>query len=188
VFQSNWNKALGPGQLIGDSAARVKVVVFDDLECPYCKRFNSVVRTVRKRFPGDVSLLFVHFPLPNHRFARLAARAAECGGNQGRFEPLVDALFEKQDSLGIKDWVSYARDAGIRDTLAFRVCVADTTRLPKIEAGIELGKEFRLRGTPTVLINGWRMAGVPTDSEMFATVASVLNGKNPFPTRGEITR
>jgi hypothetical protein len=76
---------------------------------------------VRARYPKDVGLFFVHFPLPMHRFARPAARATECAGLQGKFGQMVDAVYNKQDSLGLKSWSDYGRDAGVADTVAFRL-------------------------------------------------------------------
>jgi protein-disulfide isomerase len=47
----------------------------------------------------QVSLIYIHFPLTGHRFAMPAARAAECAGNQGRFQAMYDQLFDGQDSF-----------------------------------------------------------------------------------------
>jgi hypothetical protein len=98
---------------------------------------------------------FMHYPLPQHEHALPGARAVECAQTAGQFEPFLDVLYEKQDSLGIKPWRSYALDTGIQDVLAFNECVADTMSVSRIDSGVAIGNRLRVAGTPTVLINGW---------------------------------
>ncbi len=62
-------------------------------------------------------------------------------------------IFEKQDSLGLKTWVSYAVDSGVQDTVSFKQCNASEQPLPRVERGLELGGQIDARGTPTVIIN-----------------------------------
>jgi protein-disulfide isomerase len=111
-----WTDLLKDGVFIGDTAATVKIVEFGDFECPFCRRADSVFRIVKQKYGAEVALVYVHYPLPMHRFAIPAARAAECAGEQDRFAEMHDALFSKQDSLGLKSWMSFASETAIRDT------------------------------------------------------------------------
>ena len=126
-----------------------------------------------------MSTSFVHFPLDFHRFARPAARAAECAAAQDRFDEFADALFEKQDSLGLKPWGAYANAARVPDVLAFDRCVADTVTVARIENGRALGKQLDVQGTPTVLVNGWRLPMPPDSAELSSIISEVLAGKRP---------
>jgi len=117
-YVKGWNSLVGSGRLVGDSAARVTVVEFMDLECPFCRQLNSTLQTLKKTYRTGVAYEFVHYPLPGHRFASIAARAAECGAAAGRFTPIIDALYAQQDSFGIRPWAAYAANAGISDTAA----------------------------------------------------------------------
>lgn len=177
VLVPEWKEALPVGVLIGDSAARVKVVAFDDFECPFCKTFHTVVHDVMKAHPRDVSLTLVHFPVGGHRFATQAARAAECGGTRGKFSEVADLLFAKQDSLGIKAWSSFAVEAGIADTLAFSKCVLDPSPVKRIEAGRDIGEKLNVNATPTVIVNGWRYGRPPNRSELGKAVEALLRGE-----------
>jgi len=167
------------GVMVGDSAARVKIIEFSDLECPVCRRFQQTVRVVQAKYPKDVAVVFVHFPLPMHRFARPAARAGECAGNQ--FAAFVNLVYRKQDSLGLKPWTSYATEAGIRDTVPFAACVHATDPVPRIESGVALGLRMGIRGTPTIIVNGWRLQATPSEEELMRTVDALIAGKEPFP-------
>ena|SRR5688572_11003018 len=175
----NWNELVSAGIRVGSDKSPVTVVEFADFECPFCARFHSNFQTVQRQFGAKVSMLFVHFPLPSHRFARPTARAAECAATQGRFEGFADLLFRKQDSLGLKSWVSFAAEAGISDTARFAACARDTVAIARIDRGLALGRKIGVRGTPTIIVNGWRFATPPTDSQLVKTISSLLSGRKP---------
>ena len=173
-FFADWNGLSTIGVRNGPVDAPVTIVEFSDLECPFCRRFHETANRATGRYGNQVSRLFIHYPLPSHRFARPAARAAECAAGEDRFHAFVHAVFESQDSLGLKSWVAYAKDAGVIDTSAFLRCTMDTVSIPRIEQGLRAGKTYDIKGTPTVLVNGWRFASPPTESELIQVVDSIL--------------
>ena len=118
-LHTGWRELLDVGVLMGDVDAPIKIVEFADLQCPYCRQYHSILKNIRRRFGEKVATVFVHFPLSYHPSARPAARALECARSHDAFERFLDSVFEKQDSLGAKSWVSYATDAGIADTATF---------------------------------------------------------------------
>ena len=180
TFVERWKDLLPSGLTAGDPEAPVRIVVFSDMECPFCRQFHATLRRARQRFGPRVSYTFVHYPVSTHRFARPAARAVECAAAAGRFEQFQDVVFDKQDSLGLKTWESYAREAGLDDVAEFQRCVRDTIGIPRIDAGLVVGQKIGVRGTPTVLINGWRLPGTPPDTEVTRVIASFLAGTRPF--------
>jgi protein-disulfide isomerase len=173
TYEPNWRELVQAGVVIGSASAPVTVVEFSDLECPVCARFHTTVRDALKRFGDSVSFVFVHYPLAQHRFARNAARGAECAGQQGRFYEFVDAVYGRQDSLGLKPWPAFARQAGVRDLRAFSECMRDTQPRPRIERGLSAGERFQVKGTPTVIVNGWRFP-VPPFGVLEERIAEIL--------------
>lgn len=175
----DWQTLVGSGLRIGPSSARMTVVEFGDFECPFCRQFAQAFHDVRARYGADVALVFVDYPLTRiHRFALPSARAAACANDQGRFAAFHDAVYEKQDSLGLKSWVSYAVDAGVTDTMAFERCNASNAPVLAVETGQALGKRLQIRGTPTVFINGWRLSRPPDDSLLAALAAGIFAGRD----------
>jgi len=55
--------------------------------------------------------------------------------------------------------------------------VAGTARVARIEAGILLGKQLAVRGTPTVILNGWRFGNPPSQTELLQAIAALKDGK-----------
>jgi protein-disulfide isomerase len=179
-YTEGWRQALATGQLSGDATAPVTILEFGDLECPYCRTFNQALNHTIRSYPKQVAFVFVHFPLSGHRFARPAARVVECAKTFGKFFEGVDMVYNKQDSLGLKSWSSYANGLGISDTGRFNRCIADTTKMPAVEAGVALAHKMDITGTPTVFVNGWRFAGPPSDSVLAKVVGDILAGRKPF--------
>ncbi|MCC6316568.1 MAG: thioredoxin domain-containing protein [Gemmatimonadaceae bacterium] len=177
---ADWEELVEKGVFVGNPGAPVTVVEFSDLECPFCKKFHETLSAARTRYGDSLAFVHVYFPLPMHRFARPAARAAECARGQGRFYEFVSAVFAKQDSLGLRSWVDYAIDAKVGDTVTFRRCVADTVRLPLVEAGVAAAQQHSVRVTPTVIVNGWRFSRAPDDSLLAQTVETILAGLQPL--------
>jgi protein-disulfide isomerase len=159
--------------------AAVQILEFADFECPACRLYQTVLSRVQERFGSAVSVVYFHFPIEYHRFARIAARAAECAKDEGKFWEMANSLYLNQDSLGLKQWSSLARESGIRDTVVFVACVDKTDPLLAVDSGIAIGKRIKLTGTPTIIVNGWRFPRPPSEEVLVQTVSDLLAGKNP---------
>jgi protein-disulfide isomerase len=125
-----------------------------------------------------VALTYVHLPLPMHRFAVPAARAAECAGNEGRFEAMYDTLYARQDEFGITSWSELAATAGVKDSTAFDECLRKDVS-PRVVAGRQLATSLGISGTPTVIIQGWQLGRPPDLAELEKMVRAVMNGRSP---------
>ena len=180
TFVKSWREAIPIARFVGAESARVKLIEFADLECPFCAEFNRTSLVLRKRFSKDLAVGFVHLPLPNHRFARPAAHAAECALGQNRFAEFVDATYRLQDSLGLVSWTRIAKEAGISDTVSFGRCIVKQPKMQAVEAGVSLAERWGVRGTPTVVLNGWRYSSPPSESVLVRDIATLLAGKRPY--------
>jgi hypothetical protein len=180
AYVDNWRDAIPVGHAMGDPLSPIKLIEFGDLECPFCRSFNTTVHTVLKAFPGKVEYVFVQFPLPMHRFANPAARALECVAPSAFFQNALDVFYAKQDSLGLRSWATYAEEAGVRDTVAFARCTTMTAAAPMIVSGVAMGKKLGVAGTPTVVLNGWRYGEPPSDTELVRAIGDLLAGRRPY--------
>lgn len=173
-FIADWKSMLERGRLLGRSDALVHIVEFGDFECPFCARFQGSFSALREQYKDDVALTYIHYPLDNHRFALPAAHASECAARQGRFDVFAEMLFQRQDSLGTLPWVELARRSGVAEIESFSRCLEDTTALRLVNAGRLLAEKLKLRGTPTILVNGWMFPSPPTLAQLTDIADSVL--------------
>ncbi len=176
VAVDNWDELKSVGHAFGPANAPVTILEFGDFECPYCATFDrGALRGVRTLYRDSLRFVYRHWPLPYHRFAYPAARAAECAEEQGRFMPFHDALFARQDSLGLLPFVLVAKESGVSDTLGFAKCISSSLPVPAVERDIKaVGKLAGVNGTPTIFINGILLGYVPDSAELDQLVRSAL--------------
>lgn len=149
----------------GTPDAPVTIVEFSDFECPYCRMASGTVETVLEQYPGDVKLVYAHYPLPNHPWARPAAIAATCAAQQDNdaFWTLHDAYFAQQSELEATNVIVRSRaalsNAGI-DLAAWEACATDEGSsayqgaAAAVAAQEALGEEYGVRGTPAFFVDG----------------------------------
>ena len=82
--------------LRGAEDAKITIVEFSDIDCPFCKRFHTTMKQVMTDYDGQVNWVYRHFPLTSlHPDAAKKAAAAECAGNiagSEKFWQFVDSL------------------------------------------------------------------------------------------------
>jgi protein-disulfide isomerase len=169
-----WQSFARDGNRMGPADAPVTIVVFSDFQCPYCAVLMERLRKVRSAHPGEVAVVYRHFPVRGHVHAADAAKASECAAEQGRFEPFHDALFAARDSIGIVPWERFAASAGVPDLSAFQKCANAAGPVAALERDTVAARKLRVSATPTLLINSLRLVGTPPmDSlEAYVRIAS----------------
>jgi protein-disulfide isomerase len=156
--------ARDPDRVRGNPKAPVTIVEFSDFQCPYCHRIEPTLKELLAKYQGRVSLSFRDFPLRQiHPQAELAAEAARCAEEQGKFWEYHDALFagSKLDHDGL---VEQARALKL-DEGRFDACLAAGKYKPQIEQDMQDGIRAGVSGTPGFFINGIPLSGAqPLDS------------------------
>ncbi len=137
----------------GPENAPVTITLFDDFQCPYCARLAPTMDKVVAAYPQQVRVVFKHFPLNMHKFAKAAAIASIAARNQGKFWPLHDKLFANYNKLNDALIRELAESVGI-DMVRFDKDLADPALPQEVAADMQLGNQAGVRGTPAVFING----------------------------------
>jgi protein-disulfide isomerase len=170
-FHPKWEGWLPFGNNLDADRAPVVIIEFTDLECTYCARFHqTLLKRTREVFGPAVSFTLIHLPLKMHRFAEISAVAAECAAEQGRFSEFVDAVFLKQDSIGLKSWDSYAIEARVPDPAGLSRCMEGEAPLERVKAARALADRIGVSATPTLFVNGWRLPGPPEEAALFGII------------------
>ena len=112
-----------------------------------------MLEQVLEKYPDQVKLIFLSFPLANHKFAKKAAIAAFAAKKQGKFWEYHDRLFENLESLNDQKFVEIAREVGL-NMERFEKDINDLKIVARINQDIRLGAYLEVRATPTVFING----------------------------------
>jgi len=149
------------GYTLGSDSAPVEVTEYGDFECPACASFAVVqMPTIKEQLiaTGKVRWRYRDYPLPMHPYARLAAHAAQCAGEQGRFWEMHDQLFMNHgwaqtgnNPTGL--FRDFARAAGL-DVSRYGACMESGRFASRIEFSRQEGEQRMVNGTPTFFING----------------------------------
>lgn len=143
----------------GNPDAKLVVVEFADFQCPACQRHSLTTQPVLdKRFVETGEILWVakHFPLGIHPHAPVAAAAAECAGDQGRFWPMHHRLFEKMEQWSNAEdqdtaLVRLAVDLEL-DQAQFTACVKSRKALERVLRDLYDGQGIGVRNVPAFLL------------------------------------
>jgi protein-disulfide isomerase len=158
------------GYLLGSDSAPLEVTEYADFQCPACQQFELVqMPTIDERLirAGRVRWRYRDFPLDQlHRHARLAAHAAACADEQGKYWGMHRLLYQQQP-----DWSSqrdasgslrhYAQQVGL-DLARYDACMKDAKYAGRIEASKREGDRVGVPSTPTFLIGGRLYSGAGT--------------------------
>lgn len=161
----------------GPEGAAVTVVEFSDFQCPFCSRTATATAELKKKYGDRVRFVFRQFPLNFHQQARLAAEASLAANAQGKFWEYHDKLFADQSKLERPALEEAAKSVGLNMS-AFKQALDNKTFAAAVDADMKLGELVSVDGTPTMFINGARVAD-PTNVETISQLIEAAIGKQP---------
>jgi protein-disulfide isomerase len=165
----------------GPEGAPIVIVEFADFECPACAAARPVVEDVFEQHPGQVRLVFKHFPLGMHPNAEKAARASVAAQKQNKFWELYGLLFENQTALSPDNVEKLAEKAGL-DLARFRQDRDSEAVADSVAKDRKQGEALQLDSTPTLFINGRKFPATTDfkqDLDDWIALELVLKGVTP---------
>ena len=143
----------------GNPIAKVILIEYSDFQCPACAVYAPIVKQIAEDFQDKAVFAYRHFPLSQHKNAKLAALASEAAGQQGKFWEMHDKIFENQ-----KEWAenSAAKTEEIfiklAETLAldveqFKNDLKSKELKEKIDNDLNSGIKVNVNSTPTFFLN-----------------------------------
>lgn len=166
--------SVGDGPALGNADAPITIIEFSDYQCPFCKRhFTNTLSALKTNYidTGKVRYVFRDFPLDSiHPYARKAAEAAHCAGDQGKFWDMHDVMFNYQGALMQDNLKGIAHDMKL-DVEAFNACLDGGKYAKTVEADVAAGSAAGVTGTP-----GFFIGKTKPDGTM---VATLMKGAQP---------
>jgi protein-disulfide isomerase len=161
----------------GPADAAVTIVEFSDFECPFCSRAATVAQKLKEQYKDRVRFVFRQFPLSFHQKAHLAAQASLAAHSQGKFWEYHDKLFADQSKLDRESLEAAAKELKL-DMGAFKKALDEKVHAAAVDADLKLGEEVAVDGTPTMFLNGKRVAD-PTNFEAISKMIDEALSKTP---------
>jgi protein-disulfide isomerase len=149
---------------LGNPSAPIMMELYSDFMCPHCKHLHEdILPAIVMDYvnTGKAYLIFREFPLaiPQHVYSRPAANFATAAARVGKYQPVSDVLFKKQDFQNPASWVTTGK---VWETIApvltpdeqkkVQALANDPGVLAEVQRDYELGQKARVNSTPTVVI------------------------------------
>jgi len=183
------------GYVTGSATAPIEVTEYGDLECPVCASFSTVqFPDVKARLidTGKIRFRYRDFPLDGpHKHPRVAAHAAACANEQGKYWEAHEAMFRSQTDYALADnpmgpLADIMKSVGVNvDT--WNACMKSAKFAGRIQASENEATALGIASTPSFLIGGRIYEGMASD-KMVKLVDSLIAAAPPPPAAAKPTR
>jgi protein-disulfide isomerase len=165
---------------LGSASAKITVVEYASVGCPYCARFNNdVFPAFKAKYVDTGKVHYVFREMLVGEGAELSLGAAgflmaRCAGTDHYFA-VLDQLFHAQESLYKSGEVrtgllKIAQANGMNDK-QFDDCTSNTESLGALNTRSEKAQADGVSSTPTFYVNGKKVfEGVPTPEKLDAAI------------------
>jgi len=157
-----------PGHLpvLGDKNAKVTMIEFADFRCPFCQKlFTTVAPQLKKDYidSGKVKFYYRHYAFLGPA-STVAANAAECANEQGKFWTMHDYLYQNQPSesdtsMYTTDKMTSAAGQLGMNTSQFQNCLDSKKYDKNVSEDLSAGQKVGVQGTPSTFVNGVMIDG-----------------------------
>ena len=168
---------------LGAAEAPVEFVLWEDFQCPFCKRFEiETFPALEEQFvdSGEVRFVWRNFQRYGSESTD-AGIAAYCAGEQGQFWEFKDVAFEAAGGIQsgvftVDNLRGFAIDLGL-DIAAYEDCFNNNGAfyLDAMRADRALARTQGVAGTPAFFINGQLVSGAQPTSTFEAFISNALN-------------
>jgi protein-disulfide isomerase len=157
LAQEPVNPALRPPK-----GAQIAIVVFEDLQCPQCRREAPLVQQAAKTY--KIPVVRHDFPLPMHNWSYEAAVIAHYFDSRSRQlgTDFRDYIFEQQPEIFRTNLRQFADKFATDHKVDLPFVVDPQGKLAaEVNAERDLGKELHLEHTPTIYVVSSKSKGHP---------------------------
>ena len=137
----------------GAKVPRFTIVEFGDYQCPHCARAARVLERIIERYPQDVQVIYMDFPINRSGISRSVSEGAACAHRQGQFWAYHDLAFERQSALDGESPTALAKALGL-DQAAFAECLSGNGPRAHVARAEREARRLGLRATPSIFVNG----------------------------------
>ena len=166
----------------GNKVAKVALIEYSDFQCPACASYYPILKKIAEDVGEQVRFAYRHFPLPQHKNAKLAATVAEASGKQGKFWEMHDLIFQNQSDWSEEKnaaviFAKYAQDLNL-DLTRFQADIASDEIKAKIENDYKSGIKVGINSTPTFFLNGKKLDNPRNYDEFKNAILQALGQSN----------
>lgn len=159
------------GNILGNKEGKIKVIVFSDFMCPYCKAANVIVHKVAQHVK-NVEFIHYNYPLDNfcnpytngiHPGACELARFALAARKQDNYWGMITAIYDNHPRNNA-EVLSLAESIGLDSQRLTKDAQSNEVK-EELARQIQFAQEAHLVGTPSIMVSGILYSGaMPYDT------------------------
>ena len=166
----------------GNPKSPVRVLIYEDLQCPDCSAFRKALDDrLLPRYGTSVAFEHRDFPLPKHTWAREAALAARYFQTLGpdvaaEFRRTIQENLDRVKSVGFRQSLIEFCRGRLLDADKALAALSNSTFAQAVEADYKAGVAAGIRRTPTVVVGGKSFVETIDVEELQRTLDALLVG------------
>ena len=141
--------------------APIRVTLFSDFQCPFCQSVATQFDTIMEEFKDHINVQYMFYPLDKtcnkdmkgslHPYACQASYLAAC--DESKFKEIHDFIFKNQKDVNSKNLKKWEAKFGLSG------CFSNQSLQDIVQQTLNTGKFYKVRSTPTMVINGRKIEG-----------------------------
>ena len=186
---TSYEAGLATGDVLGSATAPVVIELYSDFQCPACKLFvTTQLKQLTDEFvrPGIARIEARDIAFLGRTSAdeslQLAVGAA-CAAEQDRYWQFHDLVFWNQgrENRGDHDaaFIGRVADQAMLERGAFDACLTRDDLRTEVRSATSAAVAAGLSSTPTLVINGRSIVGVPEYATLAAAIREAAGGASP---------
>jgi protein-disulfide isomerase len=180
----------------GNPAAKVTVISFDDMECPYCTRMHQTLfPETMAHYKDMVRFIYLDFPLTQiHPWAMHAAVNANCLGAQkpDEYWSYVDYIHAHGQEVNGEDR-SMAKSLDALNRIARQLATLDKLDSSTLDAcmarqdetsvrnSMKIAESLKIEGAPALFVEGERIGGAVPQDQVYLVIDRALRAAGVEP-------
>ena len=168
------------GHLIGPESAPIRIVEFGTFTCSFCRTFAASIDTIQRRYPGLVSVRWMHYSLPDSvksGSTDFLAEASECMPGRSEFEQFYRVVLLEGRPLDSRGALLVAAPTlGVRDPLRLMACLDAESSRTRLDQHTRATAWIGPVGTPAWYLNGRLFVGAVSTFQLDSLVRRELRG------------
>lgn len=173
----------------GPTHAPVTIVEFVDFQCPDCRHFAERMAELPAEETSMIRVVLHQHPFSFHAWARKAAAMSICVDREdhGAFWKLSDFIYAHQGELTEENFdprlLPFVKDDLHLDPETVKSCIDKNGYETALIKDRELARQFNIRATPTVFVNGRKFIGFRSTGDLRKAIDAAYNDapSNPAP-------
>lgn len=168
--------------IIGNSNAKVKIHIFNDFLCSACRKLYEIEKNIISKYKGKIKITYYHYPLDKscnndmeetiYPSSCLASKSMYAAAKGNFFEEYLNIHFANyknyKDGFDIEHITKNLNQTEAQSKIKpeaiekFNSIIKTSGSFDQILKHIETAKKLKIEATPTIIISGRKLVGVPT--------------------------